>query len=230
MNHAPLLAMALVAGLALSPSDPGVLHAQEAKPPRMAPGVYEVTLLGVASPERVQELTQNIIEAQRTNPEWFQNYVLEHGHSGEVLPWHQNLGLTREEYAEYLEIADSWDLSPVGQGSLEILKDGQRVEFIAGDELAALDGAVLDLQPLRLSSSFGDCEAFTQITAKAGQKPEPWSGVNCRATLRDSPFARTLVFSLGRLEASGDLFLRFEGKEAKNGELTRQADLFFTIP
>ncbi len=60
----------------------------------------------IVPPKEINKYIAKVQEAAKAKPEWHKEYA-KHAKPGIPLPWHKNLGLTKEEYAEYLRL---WDL------------------------------------------------------------------------------------------------------------------------
>lgn len=58
-----------------------------------------VEILTPGYSQRMQELSQKLLIAARSRPQWFEAYTARYR---QPLPWHPNLGLTRAEYQEYM--------------------------------------------------------------------------------------------------------------------------------
>lgn len=57
----------------------------------------------VAPPEEIDKFIAKVEIAARKNPEWFKEYTVA-APPGVPLPYHENLGLTKEEYDEYIAL------------------------------------------------------------------------------------------------------------------------------
>ncbi|MGB2402987.1 MAG: hypothetical protein ACPIA7_06210, partial [Akkermansiaceae bacterium] len=59
----------------------------------------------IMPPEEINKYIAKVKVASKANPEWYAAYAKE-AKPGIPLPWHENLGLTKEEYEDYLSL---WD-------------------------------------------------------------------------------------------------------------------------
>ncbi len=60
------------------------------------------------------------------NPAWFKTYSAA-AKPGVPLPYHENLGLTKDEYAKYIELWDQREMKPVPRGEVAIrLEQGKK--------------------------------------------------------------------------------------------------------
>ena len=69
------------------------------------------------------------------NPDWFREYSTD-AKPGVPLPYHENLGLTQDEYTKYIELWDQRKMQPVPKGEvairLEQAKEGEWVIRVSG--------------------------------------------------------------------------------------------------
>ncbi len=94
----------------------------------------------------VARVQQKFAAAQRRNPQWFRRYVQEHGRTDRPLPWHENFGITREEYTLLLQGQSQrvWR-NPI-DGPLEFNWSGDRVVLDGGNILPELTGVAIDFR------------------------------------------------------------------------------------
>ena len=59
----------------------------------------------IMPPEEINKYIAKVKAASKANPEWYAAYAKE-AKPGIPLPWHENLGLTKEDYEAYLKL---WD-------------------------------------------------------------------------------------------------------------------------
>ena len=59
----------------------------------------------VVPPKEISKYITKVQAAAKANPEWHKEFAKE-ATPGIPLPWHENLGLTKEEYDEYIKL---WD-------------------------------------------------------------------------------------------------------------------------
>lgn len=206
--------------------------------PGLPEGTVDATVLTLQAPARTVELTRRMRTALATEQEWLAGYVRKQARPEEPLPWHENFGLTEDEYHELLSLAQALRLEPSGAGVLGIAREGQRTVFDGGDgPFASLDGVVLErgmkLEGSRLTTPFGTCSAFVPVVPDEATMGATglWSGAACRVVDGDpSTDATSIVFSLGRFAATDAIFLRYEGKRVTGGELVERVDLTLSIP
>lgn len=64
-------------------------------------GVIHGDVMAIGTSPEMESLAQKIQAAAATNPGWFAQYAAQHQGSG-VLPYHENLGVSKEEYQRFL--------------------------------------------------------------------------------------------------------------------------------
>lgn len=89
----------------------------------------------VMPPREIGQYVAKVEEAASKNPDWFREYSAE-AKPGVPLAFHENLGLTKEEYAKYIELWDQREMKPVPKGEvairLEQAKEGEWVVRVSG--------------------------------------------------------------------------------------------------
>ena len=89
----------------------------------------------VMPPREISKYVAKVEEAAVKNPDWFRAYSAE-AKPGVPLPFHENLGLTKEEYGKYIELWDQRVMKPAPKGEvairLEQPKDGEWLVRVSG--------------------------------------------------------------------------------------------------
>lgn len=90
----------------------------------------------VVPPSKISYYVNKVEEAATKNPEWFRTYSTA-AKPGVPLPFHENLGLSKEEYAKYLALWDQREMKPVPNGGvairLEQPKAGEWMVRVSGE-------------------------------------------------------------------------------------------------
>ena len=111
---AGLVAAALAAGTSALAEAPAVL-ADYLKPDAAVAG----EVVAVVPPKELQKYMDQVQEAAKANPDWYIEYDKQKK-PGVPLPYHENLGLTKEEYADYLALWDQREFKPVRDGKVSL--------------------------------------------------------------------------------------------------------------
>ncbi len=105
-----------------------------------AEGPHPARAMAIAAPAEMQRLAERIRTAMRARPDWFRAYAAEHPR-GE-LPWHPNLGVSREDYARFLAMTLQLNLVEIARVTLTVTRrpDGG-LALAATGQAAPLDAA-----------------------------------------------------------------------------------------
>lgn len=71
----------------------------------------------VLPPEEITTYVERVESQAKNDPEWFAKYS-EEAKPGIPLPFHEKLGLSQEEYADYLKLWDQRKMEPIPRGEL----------------------------------------------------------------------------------------------------------------
>ena len=95
----------------------------------LAPGEYDVSLMnGYDIGPRGEILSYKMMMGVQSNQEWYIEYVKTIP-DGATMPYHENLGLTEEEYEELLGLYDKVSISSTAEGTLDIVHENGKVRF-----------------------------------------------------------------------------------------------------
>jgi hypothetical protein len=97
---------------------------------KMGIAVYDV-MNGIKPNSRLIKLSKKIDAASKTNREWFVEHTM-NTPEGEPLAYHKNLGVTEEEYKEFLELSENIQAAPTARAELLIkyAKAENRVDIV----------------------------------------------------------------------------------------------------
>ena len=87
----------------------------------------------VVPPKEISKYITKVQAAAKANPEWHKEFAKE-ATPGIPLPWHENLGLTKEEYDEYIKLWDQRQFKAVQEVviRLEEPKPGEWMVRVSG--------------------------------------------------------------------------------------------------
>jgi hypothetical protein len=195
-------------------------------------GVATAQIMELAAPPRLVELSTRLQAAAQRNPDWFAAHV-KAALPGEPLAYDVRLGLTEPEYRQFLALADSMVIRPVGPAELRVaaIPGGWRLD--GGTALPDLSGIEIDTLAWEVRTSFGKTSTVKAVVGNANQKTTgQWNGVQWHRA--DSSIVTTgsgtgITFSLGRLRDSGRVLLYYDAKQAAGGVLTARATRILTF-
>lgn len=155
----------------------------------------------VVPPREISKYVAKVEEAAVANPEWFKEYSAK-AKPGVPLPFHENLGLTKDEYAKYIELWNQRKMQPVPKGEVAI-----RLEEVKDDEWAIrVSGFGTPISLLRyyaksdeVRSTNGMMKRLEDIDADADSILGAWSGHEWKY-LDESILGKTKEnFAIGKL-------------------------------
>jgi hypothetical protein len=192
-------------------------------------GSVELSVLGVAADPEMEEIAARVQAGFAENPEWAAQYLQEIATlaPGEIAPYHENLGISEEEYELLLSAADNPQVTSIGSLELQISQVDRGLRIVA-PHVEALGEIIVDLPAVGVQTADGylnDCREVLpdQENAAIGR----WSGVSCRLE-QVNPLlgdARDVRFSVGRIQQSNGLYIGYRSQIMENGVLIQNVQL-----
>jgi hypothetical protein len=197
-------------------------------------GTLRMDAMNVAAAPRMVELSQKLQAAVRQNEAWYQQH-LRTRRPGEPLPYDARLGLTREEYDEFLRLAGSLELRKVAEVSLVVRATGARLVFDGGTEMPELTGVAIDLEADQLVTPLATITGSREVhnddegAALGTYDWRTWSHEELSADGRDG---KVVSLSVGRLRKSGRGIIHSEMRQVQDGRQTSRVirTLFYDVP
>ena len=184
--------------------------------------------MDLAYSDRAVELATRLQAAVAKNDEWWIDYV-KNAVPGEPLPYDERMGLTEEEYREYLALASAPVLRQVGSVGLRFEWDGDSSVLVtATDPDLGVGELRIDLTRERVETAYGVLADRSEINNDAEDSPTgPWVGVQWSLEEGDDELqhAVSASLSLGRLERTGEGILYFNAKQVRDRQLVRKASV-----
>jgi len=201
-------------------------------------GIVKADIMdGVLQSPRQVELTKKFKSAIRENYDWFLEYRKTIP-KGEPMPYHSNLGLTKDEYTELAGFMDNIEVVSTGNENIVIEATTDCIRFKSHNRLAMFDSLTIDLKNniatfRQYRMPFADTVDIT--TEKNGLKSE-WRGYiwNFESSgsigvgdFKDVSTLNLVQYKLtvGRLEKNGRTYISLKGKEVKDGIKTIDFEL-----
>lgn len=182
--HAPLIAISLVASL----------HAAEV--PKVFAGLFEqdkpvkAQIGMVVPPKEIDKYVAKVESAARKDPKWFREFSAQ-AKPGVPLPYDERLGLTKEEYAEYLALWNKREFKPMEEVMLLLRQSA------GGTWSITSTGGASTISTLRyvakddvFRSPNGDLKRIEDIQADAASILGEWSGMEWKFE-EESELAKT---------------------------------------
>jgi hypothetical protein len=189
---------------------------------------FVATIMASLPPElqiRSDEIITMIKASLAEHQEWYMEYLSKS--AGEDLPYHENFGITEEEYEFILTLEDNKSLIEIDtiSGSFEDLGDGKLV--LECEDLEYLDGLVFDLEKNVITAEYGEFVYDHVIEASEEQKVTgPFNGGTWICEFDERPVFDNYEMgkaygsynlSIGMFVDSGELILHFEQKTYEDG-------------
>ncbi len=158
----------------------------------------------VEPPKEISKYVERVEKAARADPEWFKTYS-KTAKPGIPLPFHQRLGLSKEEYETYNRLWDERKMVPVKDGNvvvrLEQPKKGEWMIRVSGK------GAPLSLLRYKVGkdvvkSPNGELVRLEDIDADPRSILGKWTGHEWRFQEEDSLGKTKENFGIGTLTAT----------------------------
>jgi len=190
--------------------------------------------------KRQVELTLKFQAGIKKNYQWFVDYVK--GYEKGNMPYHPNMGLTKEEYDELKDLSSNIEFVSSQVDTVDITKTEELITFKSVGKLEFLK--YLKIYPKKneitlLGNLLNYSEADTIINSKNAFKSK-WTGHTWRLeepkdfdfnSLKDIKTVSLKVYkvTIGRLEKNGKTFLTVKGQEYNNGKPIVNFELPFVI-
>jgi hypothetical protein len=212
----------------------------------LAEGKAEADIMAIGvEPGKAMEL--NKISAKMRakmmeNQEWFASYSSENMKDGEALPYHENFGITEEEYNKILTVQDHMRLIKQGNSPVEVSRSGDKL-IVKADSTENFQEVVFDLKKNTVQTPFGELPYSDEIQASENQTVTgPWNGHVWRieegnveslediSSMDENSAIKTVSLYTGKMEETGESLIYIRYKELKDGQVSEAEEyLLFDI-
>ncbi|QDT76623.1 hypothetical protein GmarT_00450 [Gimesia maris] len=188
----------------------------------IVPGTLTVDVMGLAVPKRAEEIGRKFKQALAKNPDWF----LEHSKNkkpGEPLPHDERMGISKEEYEEFLKLSQKTTMRKMKEAPLIITQKEEDVfELDGGTELSDFTGIVIDLKQDQVQSPFGTLTERSIINAPESTALGAWNGVQWKGNLTEADGVTGSVakLAMGKIKKSGRCVIYYDVRKITPGEKT----------
>lgn len=168
--HAPLIAVSLIANLAAAEA-PKVFEGL------LEPGVPKRGQIGmVIPPKEIDKYVAKVEASARKDPKWFREFSIQ-AKPGVPLPFDERLGLTKEEYAEYLALWNKREFKPMEEVMLLLRESaGGAWTITSTGKASALSTLRYAQQEDLFRSPNGDLKRIDDIKADPASILGEWTG------------------------------------------------------
>lgn len=166
----------------------------------LSPGEFEVDVMG--HPPRYSELSLRLAAAMKRDPVWTQEFIRDTAQPGKPLPYHEKMELSREEYAELLELIEHQSVIKAGTAIVKVtrLSDGSLL-LDGGKSLPELTGVEIDFAKNEVRTPHGVASERDDGDAKNALLGD-WNGAQWKSKPSDDMASTSITVILGQLKAS----------------------------
>ncbi len=191
----------------------------------------ETTVAGevgaIMPPEEINKYIAKVQTAAKDNPEWYAEFSRE-AKPGIPLPWHQNLGLSKEEYEDYLKLWDQRQFKTRQQVVIRL------EEPKPGEWMIRVSGVGMTISLLRFNpdtgnfrSPNGELKRIDDINAEERSILGAWTGQEWRYENKSEFISTRENLALGTYKDGKHSLLIYRLQESTSGR--RLADKSLVI-
>ena len=157
----------------------------------------------VMPPPEIEKYIGKVETAARMDPKWFQEFTAA-AKPGAPLPFHEKLGLTKEEYEDYIALWAKREFKPTKEVMLMLRESsGDTWTLTASGEADAISTLRYDPKKDVFRSPSGELKRLEDITADADSILGEWTGKEWRFE-EDSVLGKTKEnFAMGTMTGKG---------------------------
>lgn len=153
----------------------------------------------VVPPEEIQPYIEKVKAASVANSDWFTEYSAK-ASSGIPLPYHENLGLSKEEYAMYLELWNQRDFKAVQEVAIRLEKLGDQWMVRVGGAGAKIALLRYNVETDSFKSPNGSLKRIEDIKADPSSIMRGWTGHEWKYEESGSLGTTKENFAIGKTE------------------------------
>lgn len=178
-------------------------------------------------PARLIELQKKVNRGILSNKPWWRDQMA-HLRPGELPAYDKRLGVTRDEYREYLTLArDSIEMQPSKTVYVALEPTRAGWKFGAMTATDALHGVEIDTLKNQIHTPYGDFSATDPVVAGPNQRTTgPWGGPCWKGQTGTPTQGSSGKFAIGRLVKSGRTVIYYDARKTTNG-ISTQHDMIF---
>ena len=186
-------------------------------------------VLELQPPREIVELTEKMNESIAAHPDWIETYVANHDNlpAGTSLPYHENFGITPEQYQLFGDTLANLPLTPSSDCILRVTKAENGKLLISGSGAAErLTGLIIDTELMSVSFGGIECTSWRKTESPTGAI-FPVNGITWKKELPNSSFdnIETLFVKIGTHTKTGNGILMFRVFNVKDREILDQEEL-----
>ena len=171
----------------------------------------------IMPPEAINKYILKVQEAAKADPEWHKEYS-KSAKPGIPLPWHEKLGLTKDEYADYLKQWDKREFKTVQQVLIRL------EEPKPGEWMIRVSGVGMPISLLRYNaekdvykSPNGELSRIDDIDAEERSILGAWTGYEWRYEKQNEFISTKENLALGKYKDGKFCLLIYRLQESTSG-------------
>lgn len=180
----------------------------------------KVKVMQLGSSTEIKQITQKMQNGIMKHPQWFQSYIKDLK-PGQMMPYHANLGLTKNEYKKFLAETTHPGLKQIGTLDILFQQENNGDIKIKTEQKSPLNGLIIN--QTSVDTPFGKATKYTAINNLDKNSPTgPWQGVQWNLSDFDEKLikknifeakGKEIKFAIGRLANTGEGILYYDVKD-----------------
>lgn len=196
-----------------------------------------LTEKSVCFPKDVQDILSRVQKAMAEKKEWSEEYFSKYYKAGEGLPYHENFGVTKEEYQKIKDL-DKTPLTVVVKSSSTISpkRTNNILTFSAEEENAKLFELLeIDLNNNLMIFNYDTISYHKEINAPATTPFGEWNGYSWKKEISnlgendelkiDSLIGKITEINVGRVKQNQKILFRVKFQDVNHGKVNANVDI-----
>jgi hypothetical protein len=190
-------------------------------------GHVEMSVFRTTLEPHVNEIVDRLYAHLTDQRDWLSDYWRKNGDfkPGEGLPYHENFGITEEEYQTFLTGRLTVPIRRLAL-AFSIEEDIYTITALEGDEIGVIR---IDMKTVTVSTQFGltaECKMGYPDIDSSDAHVTGWYGATCidNDGSQSDGNETSLLFSIGKT-TENRLLINYQAKIVENGELIRNINL-----
>lgn len=209
----------------------GAAEAQNEAGQYIPSGSVRVDVMQLMASPRLVEIAQKLAAAVTRDRDWWMSYASS-AKEGEALPFDPRMGITSDEYAEFLGLSGKLSLQKADEAVLGFQwSQSDRITLDGGDFAPEITGTVIDLAGSRVITPFGTLSEFSAINNTIEDGPTgPWVGVDWKRTEVADDYSSGIAaeVAFGRLQRGDRGIMIYDVKVIRDSKQVVGVDLILT--
>ncbi len=188
-------------------------------------GNYIVEILDLEFPKDIQDIVLRFQKNTAENKKWFEDFFSKNYKPGEGLPYHENFGITKDEYQKVKNIANTPPIVVVkGTTSIQINRVLGALSFKATEKsVQFFESLKIDIKNKNLIFLNDTIPFFNEINAGRPTPFGQWHGFSWKKEVAnfgenddikmDSLVSKIIEINIGKLETKNKILFRLKYKE-----------------